>query len=411
MHFFTSAMANYIPKARILAKTLKAHNPDCFFSLGLSDNLPDGFDLGAEPFDEVIFTDYLPCFRDNNVFFFKHNVTEICTAVKPALALDIINRHNADKVVYLDPDIVVFDAFSEISKLLDRYSMIFTPHQTVPEKERDFIIGNEVLFLKRGIYNLGFFAVKADNTGIEFLKWWHERLKYFCMDDKEYTINNVINKLGLKGLFTDQKWIDMVPAYFDNYYILKKPGYNVSTWNLTRHSLQESNGNYFVDGYPLIFFHFSGFDSKEHHLVLNNVIAYNHFCSDAKKLSNWYEKELTKEGQKELGSIEWKYSRYSNNEIIPNVHRKILNIRIDVHPKFPDPFLVTDGFCFYTWVKDEYGKYLSEEQNETRAAQNKNYKLRVLFNNTINFFFPYNTKRREFARSIKRFLKKIGGDW
>lgn len=406
MHFFTSATTNYIPKARVLAKTLKIHNPDCYFSLGLSDNLPQGFDINTEPFDEVIFTDELAQIENKKVFFFKHNVTEICTAVKPALALDIINRHKAEKVIYLDPDIAVFSSFNELSDLLNEYSMIFTPHQTIPEKDNRFIVGNEILFLKKGIYNLGFFAVKADKTGVDFLNWWHKRLTYFCMDD-DYTMIDVLYPQGLLGLFTDQKWIDMVPAFFDNYYILKNPGYNVSTWNLTRHTLtQNGNGNYTVDNVPLIFMHFSGYDSRSHHIVLDQVIQYNPFCADAKELSEWYGKAVEKEGQNEIGNFEWKYSRYSNGEVIPKNHRKILNIRVDAHSSFPDPFYVNDGFCFYNWAIGEYGKYMLQPINNEIPKKPKNYKLKIIAHSIVNNLFPYNTRRRNFIHLVKNTFMK-----
>ena len=43
MHFFTSVTACYIPKARVLAKTLKEHNEDAVMHLVISDDLPAVF--------------------------------------------------------------------------------------------------------------------------------------------------------------------------------------------------------------------------------------------------------------------------------------------------------------------------------------------------------------------------------
>mgnify|MGYP007111744949 CR=1 FL=1 len=53
MHFFTSVTACYIPKARVLAKTLKKYNEDAVMHLVISDDLPAGFDIGKEDFDYV----------------------------------------------------------------------------------------------------------------------------------------------------------------------------------------------------------------------------------------------------------------------------------------------------------------------------------------------------------------------
>ena len=48
---FTSIAANYLPKARVLARSVKQVAPDAQFFLMLVDPAPDEFDLDAEPFD------------------------------------------------------------------------------------------------------------------------------------------------------------------------------------------------------------------------------------------------------------------------------------------------------------------------------------------------------------------------
>ena len=48
------------------------------------------------------------------------------------------------------------------------------------------------------------------------INWWAERLYLFCYDD----IQN--------GVFTDQKWIDLAPCFFDTY-IFKHHGYDFAT--------------------------------------------------------------------------------------------------------------------------------------------------------------------------------------
>ena len=84
--------------------------------------------------------------------------------------------------------------------MLDKNSVLFTPHQTEPAKNIRGIIDEEICSLKHGVYNFGFFAVKNDKNGLNFLNWWNDRLMEFCYDD----IPN--------GLFTDQKWADWFPC-------------------------------------------------------------------------------------------------------------------------------------------------------------------------------------------------------
>src|SRR5437867_12608607 len=106
MHVFTSITANYIPKARVLAQSVKRHHPSAHFSLVLSDERPDWLGKDGEPFDEVILARDLdiPEFRS---WAFKHSVVEMCTGVKGSAFQYIIRKRGADKVFFLDPDIVV----------------------------------------------------------------------------------------------------------------------------------------------------------------------------------------------------------------------------------------------------------------------------------------------------------------
>ncbi len=51
---FTSIAANYLPKARVLARSIKRVAPDAHFCLMLVDDAPHHFDLDSEPFDSVL---------------------------------------------------------------------------------------------------------------------------------------------------------------------------------------------------------------------------------------------------------------------------------------------------------------------------------------------------------------------
>ena len=72
------------------------------------------------------------------------------------------------------------------------------------------------------------------------------------------------------GLFTDQRWVDLAPAFFEGLKILRDPGYNVATWNLTHRTVAGSlESGLTVNGRPLCFFHFSGFDSGRQKVMLD----------------------------------------------------------------------------------------------------------------------------------------------
>jgi hypothetical protein len=80
------------------------------------------------------------------------------------------------------------------------------------------------------------------------IDWWCERLKKDCIIDL------------CNGLFVDQHWINFVPLFFKEHVLVDKYfGYNVAYWNLHERSVTLENGNYFINGVPLVFFHYSGY--------------------------------------------------------------------------------------------------------------------------------------------------------
>ena len=323
MHFFTSVTCCYIPKARVLAKTLKATNPSAIMHLVIADDLPKNFDIKKEPFDYIWYAEDFIETKNNKHWFYYHTVVELCTAIKAAATLHIMNKTNAKKICYLDPDIGVFGELSSLFEMLDKNSVLLTPHQTKPSLTLSSIKDDEICSLKHGIFNFGFFAVANDTNGRLFLDWWNHRLTHFCYDD----IPN--------GLFTDQKWGDLIPALFPFAKIIYDDVYNVATWNLEHRSITCENNIWLVNKKPLKFYHFSGFDSGAHRQVLKRFAKEGDPVWD---LSQLYEDMLSQNGQEELGKIQYKYACYESGNKIQTKHRLLFRNRLDLMNVFANPF-------------------------------------------------------------------------
>jgi len=337
MHVFTSITVNYIPKARVLAGSVKKFHPDAEFLLVLSDRVPDWFDIENEPFDSVLTADQLgiPDFRP---WAFKHAVVELCTAVKGFSVQHLFRDRKAEHVFYLDPDIVLF---SPLDSLLKRFedeatSILLTPHQTSPEKDRRAIMDNEICSLKHGVFNLGFLGVKNSPEGLSFTDWWAERLRDFCFDDIA------------GGLFTDQRWVDLAPCFFDEVCVVRESNYNVATWNLTHRkatgSLEEG---VLINGKPLCFYHFSGFDCGAQEAMLN---IYGKHSPVLRDLREWYMDECRQMGQDEIGNQASAFDFFDNGEKITRTHRILYRSREDLQQTFRDPFSTSDvNKSYYHW--------------------------------------------------------------
>ena len=335
VYVFTSAALNYIPKVRLLFNSIKKIHPEWRTYLALADRLPEDIKLNEESIDEIIPLEFLDI--PNWVgWSFCHSIVELATAIKPFMLLKLLNKSDCKKVIYLDPDIVVFSSLSEILEKLEEASVVLTPHQTKEENTLEAVMDNEICSLKHGIYNLGFLGVAANQEGKHFAKWWMSRTYHFCRAD----ISN--------GLFTDQRWIDLVPALFESVAIIRSSRFNVASWNLTSRSVSiDGDGQYTVDGNPLGFYHFTGFDSGAH-----EVMAYKNSRGNptVMKLISWYKKETLKLAKDPLSKIEWSFSRYSDLTPIETVQRIIYRERLDLQNAYKNPY---DCAGFLSWFKSQ----------------------------------------------------------
>lgn len=240
----TIVARNYLALARVLARTFVQHHPGSQFHVLLLDDVDHTVEAAGEPFEVVRPSDVMghETFAQMAVMY---DVLELSTAVKPWLLRHLLDR-GADAVTYLDPDIMVFSRFAELEELGAQHPVVLTPHNTDP-LPRDGRTPDEEFILKAGVYNLGFITVARGANA--FLDWWAERLRTDCI------------VAPARQRFVDQRWVDMAVGYFPHVQ-LRHPGYNVAYWNLGARHLTHEEGEIRVNGEPLRFFHFSGFDPE-----------------------------------------------------------------------------------------------------------------------------------------------------
>jgi glycosyltransferase involved in cell wall biosynthesis len=324
---YTSIAANYIPKARVLARSVKNFHPDFLFHVVLCDAVPDWFSIENEPFDSLITLRDLGL-ENPEGWIFKHTLVELSTGVKGFALKKILDIPGCTDVLYLDPDIVVLSPLDQLLREFASASILLTPHIAEPETTMDAILDNELSVLQHGIYNLGFVGVKNSPEGRRFATWWSERLNYFCYDDIP------------RGLFTDQRWADLVPAYFSDHRVLRDAVYNVCTWNLTHRTVTGSTcDGFLVNDQPIVFYHFSGLDSGAQRAMLDK---YGPGMPALYELREWYLSECERMGQSDLDQIRWAYGFFDNGERILKIHRKRYRDRVDLQDAFPNPFSTSE---------------------------------------------------------------------
>lgn len=251
MHVCTIVACNYLPQARVLAKSFRAHHPEGRFTVLLLDRAETGHSTATRDLFEVLRVDELTGdTSDLRRMAAFYDVLEYSTALKPWLLRTLLNR-GSSTVTYLDPDIQVFTTITELDRLAVEHELVLTPHVTAPMK-RDGKKTAEFTILRSGMFNLGFISV--GERSIPFLDFWSERVRRDCVVQPH------------RMLFVDQRWVDFAPCAFDAA-IVRDPTFNVAYWNLSHRIVSRTPDGYRVTGRPLRFFHFSGYSPRARHLL------------------------------------------------------------------------------------------------------------------------------------------------
>lgn len=243
MDAVTICATNYLPFANILGNSFLKHNPQSTFSLLVIDS--EFFEFEKNPsFKYLTLNDLEVSAKDLTNMSFYYNVTEFATALKPSVLKKLFSL-GSQNIVYLDPDIQVFGRFEELEKAFQENELILTPH-TINPMPRDGLRPTEADIMASGTFNLGFIALSKSDNAIQMLDWWEQRLRFDSISEPE------------KMLFTDQRWIDLVPSYFP-IHVFREPTYNVAYWNLHERHLTKIDSKVLVNNLDLKFFHFSGY--------------------------------------------------------------------------------------------------------------------------------------------------------
>lgn len=334
---YSSFTFSYLNRARVLFQTLRRFHPDWELVALITDEPPPGFsfDAAREPFDRVVWARDLgvPGFEG---WLFRHDVVEVCTAVKGPFIHQACSS-GADAVIYLDPDTALLERLDPLIDWLADHDILLTPHLIDPNDDRMAILDNDIATLRTGIYNLGFVAIRTTGEGARFAKWWNDRLLEYCYDDIP------------SGLFVDQRWCDQVPALFDRVKVIRDPGYNVASWNLsTRKVTVEKDGRILVNGAPLRFWHFTKLgptgDTMTRRYAGRNFQVY--------EIWNWYKRQVTAATDPAIPERWWAYGVYEDGQPIAKRERVLYRERQDLQEAFPNPFASGRG-SFQEWLEHE----------------------------------------------------------
>lgn len=240
--FFTICSKNFTAYAKTLFDSVRQHHPDAEMYLFLCDDVDADYNVQSLQFPVVSLADLdIP---DAKAMSERYNITEFNTAIKPFAFSYLFKKLHKDRVVYVDPDILLTSPMHEVIVEFEKGAeCILTPHILEPAENVEV---SDIKMLVFGIYNLGFIGLRNTEEVVNIVDWWARRLEHECIIDLP------------NGLFVDQKWADLLPAYIKRTSILHHRGYNVAYWNLSQRKISLVDGVWFSNDQQLRFVHFSG---------------------------------------------------------------------------------------------------------------------------------------------------------
>ncbi|QAY66846.1 hypothetical protein [Paenibacillus protaetiae] len=361
----TAVTNSHLARAKVLAQSVKLHHPEAKFVVSLVERALDP-DIPEFPcFDEVVLAK--DTWSGNfDQLIFKYDTWEACCFAKAPLLDYVMNKYkDEDQVLFLDSDMEVLAPLYDLDHRFKQSSVILTPQHIYRGSEYDDF--------KYGVFNAGFVGVSRNEEGLSFIKWWLKRLErhaYFGDNDT---------------LFAEQKWLNLVPSFFDHTEIIRHPGYNVAGWNFGERKITRSDsGQYLSNGEPLYILHHHSISELEKQIEDESFRGEHPVLSE---LIQSYAAKLDRVGRRNTGLIPWSYRFFTSGEMILRESRLVYRNNLYLEQKYPNPFLLSNAF---------FANYPHEEHDDDEAALRTAPRKRR----------PVRRAKRKARRSKKRISKQ-----
>lgn len=350
---YTSCALNYYAKAKTLVQSAQRNSPSASVTLCLCDVLPASIDPIRDGFAR--------CWTPTDLgysagWIFEHNIMELCTAVKGRALLELMKAEpDADLYVYLDPDVYIYNDLAAVLDYLDGGSIGLVPHILSVETTDVGVRLTEMSVTEHGIYNLGHLFVRNDANGRALADWWKDRLDRYCFDDRQF------------GLFTDQRWMDLVPAVFEGVRILRQPNLDVASWNIAGRRIWTEvppdnppgaaidERQFRVNDYPLLTYHFSGTGPTGTHRRIREI--FDPTNPAVAEIERHYEEAIAANGQARLAHVPPAYDLFDDGTPVLAEMRKLYRHHKDLQDAFPDPYSTAEpGRSYLNWLRLNWRK-------------------------------------------------------
>lgn len=236
----------YLPFASVLHQSLVRHEPGTRLQVLVID-AENTEDLSAEAdneqpeyhtLNEIIKDPIAAAIRNK---YEASNPDHFRWALKPVFICHLLGQ-GFSKVIFTDPDVYFIGRHGFLFDLLERHTILLSPHwgNIHPLQDEDGLFS----VLKNGVYSAAFVA--AGIKGIAAMKWWAEVCHYKMEQRAEL------------GLYDDQKYLNLIPLMEPGTGILYHRGCNLASINIDTCKREIVNGRLLINGSEEpVFIHFT----------------------------------------------------------------------------------------------------------------------------------------------------------
>lgn len=294
MQVISVATMSSLPRARVLARSLRRHQPDWPFQVMLIGR-EDAIAAAARAESSLQLRSVSEELDlDVETLLARHDEDQLTVLLLGHLLL----RHaglTSEPVLHLPSSAWVLAGLQPVESLLSARSVVLVPRTIdVPD---DGLEPSREQLERAGRIDDSIMAIDGGAASLGFLRWW--------IGHVEQTLGS-LDAMQVGARPEDRPWLarflDLAPARFSTG-VLQDRGANLSLWNLDRHTLERSSEGFSVDHQaPLRFLNLPGFDpERPYRLAANASRARISRSPVLRELCEAYATELREAGWRDVG--------------------------------------------------------------------------------------------------------------
>ena len=227
-----------LPNALALADSVSLHQPNHTFYLCWVDNVP--VNVPAHVKLLTVEQAGIAAWNTMEARYFNY---ELLAACRPWFALALLKKHiDCENLVFLAPTVLLIKPFEDI---INRNSDIhLTPNITKPLAPSKLLDDKRILNV--GMFHSGSWMLRPGEKTLQMLQWWAER----TVDRAKFDLCN--------GKNMDQLWLNYTLVWIPETTQIAHPGWHYGLHAILNHDLQMRNGDYHIEGKPLLSLDFAG---------------------------------------------------------------------------------------------------------------------------------------------------------